>query len=296
MIDRPPLPLDRPLSTEVHRTGDESPDVAAPSLRLPASAPFLVDLFDLTGRTAVVIGGEGVLGGAVAAALAQAGAMVEIAGLHLEHGRQRTQLIERLGGQAAFHPVDATRREDLEGLRDRLRAEGRTCDLLINAAGVNASTPFLDISDEEWDRILNVNLRSVRLTCQVFGQAMIEARVPGSIINFASMSGLTPLSRVFTYSVSKAGVINLTQNLAREWAPYSIRVNALSPGFFPAEQNRRILTPDRVESILRHTPMNRFGEPHELIGAVLLLASHRAGSFLTGTNLIVDGGFSAMTI
>ena len=125
---------------------------------------------------------------------------------------------------------------------------------------------------------------------------MLERKTHGSIINIASLSGITALSRVFTYSATKAAVINLTQNLAREWAPHGIRVNALSPGFFPAEQNRKVLTPDRVESIMRHTPMKRFGSPEELAGAILLMASPKAGSFLTGENIVVDGGFTAMTI
>jgi NAD(P)-dependent dehydrogenase (short-subunit alcohol dehydrogenase family) len=136
----------------------------------------------------------------------------------------------------------------------------------------------------------------VRLGCQIFGSYMLEKTTPGSIINIASLSGVTPLSRVFTYAATKAAVINLTQNLAREWAAHGIRVNALSPGFFPAEQNRKVLTPDRVENIMRHTPMQRFGSPDELAGAILLMASPKAGSFLTGANLIVDGGFMAMTI
>jgi NAD(P)-dependent dehydrogenase (short-subunit alcohol dehydrogenase family) len=125
---------------------------------------------------------------------------------------------------------------------------------------------------------------------------MLDRETAGSIINIASVSAELPLSRVFTYSASKAAVLNLTRNLAREWAPKGIRVNALSPGFFPAEQNRRVLTPDRVENIMRHTPAGRFGTPEELAGAVILLASNGAGSFMTGCNLFVDGGFTAMTI
>jgi NAD(P)-dependent dehydrogenase (short-subunit alcohol dehydrogenase family) len=261
-----------------------------------SSTTYLDDLFDLRGRTAVVIGGEGVLGGAVAAGLARAGVRVLIAGIHVDHAHHRIEAIREQGGEADFQPLDVTRSEDLQACVARLEHEGRACDILIHAAGVNSATPFLEISDEEWQRILQINLGSIRTACQVFGRAMLAAGTRGSIINFASMSGITPLSRVFTYSVAKAGVINLTQNLAREWAPQGIRVNALSPGFFPAEQNRKILSPDRVASILGHTPMQRFGEPDELIGAVLLLASNRAGSFITGTNLIVDGGFSGMTI
>ena len=124
---------------------------------------------------------------------------------------------------------------------------------------------------------------------------MLESGSSGSIINIASLSGITALSRVYTYAATKAAVINLTQNLAREWGEQGIRVNALSPGFFPAEQNRKVLTPDRIASIMTHTPMNRFGEPQELAGAILLMASP-AGSFLTGENIVVDGGFTAMTI
>ena len=154
----------------------------------------------------------------------------------------------------------------------------------------------MEIGDDEWDRILNVNLRSVRLACQVFGQYMLDEGTSGSIINIASLSGITALSRVYTYAATKAAVINLTQNLAREWASRGIRVNALSPGFFPAEQNRKVLTPDRIESIMRHTPADRFGSPEELAGAILLMASPQAGSYLTGENIVVDGGFMAMTI
>src|SRR6185295_17807350 len=130
----------------------------------------------------------------------------------------------------------------------------------------------------------------------VFGQYLVKRGEGGSIINLGSMSGVIPLSRVFTYSASKAAVHNLSKNLAREWAAHKVRVNTLVPGFFPAEQNRKVLTPDRVEKIMSHTPMNRFGEAGELVGATLLLASDKAGGFITGLELIVDGGFSSMTL
>ena len=143
---------------------------------------------------------------------------------------------------------------------------------------------------------MDVNLKGVFLACQVAGRYLIEQGEGGSIINISSMSGITPLSRVFTYSASKAGVINLTQNLAREWAPKDIRVNCIAPGFFPAEQNREILSEERIRDIMRHTPADRFGEAEELVGTALLLASDTAGSFITGANIPVDGGYSAMTI
>ncbi|WP_145357788.1 SDR family NAD(P)-dependent oxidoreductase [Alienimonas californiensis] len=259
----------------------------------PAATPPAV-LFDLTGKRAVVVGGTGVLGGAIAETLAAAGAELIIVGRGEAAGNEVADRIKAAGGSAAVITADATRREDLESLRDQLLADGGPPDVLVNAAGVNAATPFLEISDDEWHKIFRVNLDSVRLACQILGPAMLE-RGSGSIMNLASMSAEIPLSRVFTYSASKAAVLNLTRNLAREWAPQGVRVNALSPGFFPAEQNRDILSPDRVAAIMNHTPMNRFGEPGELAGAVLLLASD-AGRFMTGTNLCVDGGFSAMTI
>ena len=133
------------------------------------------------------------------------------------------------------------------------------------------------------------------LACQIFGAYFIEHAIEASIINVGSMSGVIPLSRVFTYSMSKAAVHNISRNLAREWGEQGIRVNTLVPGFFPAEQNRKVLTRERVRQIMGHTPMNRFGEAHELSGATLLLASG-AGSFITGVELIVDGGYAAMTI
>jgi len=167
-------------------------------------------------------------------------------------------------------------------------------DILVNGAGINSPTPFFDIPEEEFDKIITLNLKGLVLACQVFGRHLV-AQKSGSVINLGSASGLTPLSRVFTYSASKAAVHNLSKNLAREWAAAGVRVNVLVPGFFPTEQNRKVLNPDRVRQILGKTPMKRFGEPHELIGATLLLAS-AAGSFITGAEIVVDGGFAAMSI
>jgi len=169
-------------------------------------------------------------------------------------------------------------------------------DIVINGAGVNSATPFLEISEDEFDRIMRINTKGVFLGCQVFGKYLVERGEGGSIINLGSMSGLVPLSRVFTYSASKAAVHNLSKNLAREWAPKRVRVNVLVPGFFPAEQNRKILSPERVSNIMGHTPMKRFGEAKELVGATLLLASDAAGGFITGDEIVVDGGYHAMTI
>ncbi len=260
----------------------------------------MTDLFDLSGKVAVVVGGTGELCGAMAEGLAAAGAAVVLAGRDAGKAAARLARIAAAGGRGAFVRCEATSRADLEALLSGSLSRFGRVDVLVNGAGVNSARPFLEIPEEEIDRILAVNVKAVFLGCQVFGRYFTERaraeRVGASVINVGSMSGLTPLSRVFTYSASKAAVHNISRNLAREWAPLGVRVNVLVPGFFPAEQNRKVLTPDRVASILGHTPMGRFGEARELIGATLLLASEKAGSFITGTELVVDGGFSAASI
>src|SRR5712691_6304866 len=253
-------------------------------------------LFSLEGEVAVVIGGGGVLAGAMAEGLAQAGAGIAIAGRTREHAEARARAIEARGGQAIGIQCDATSKADVQKALDTVRQRFGRVDILINAAGVNPATPFFEIGEEEWQRILDIDLKSVFLACQVFGKAMVDAGRGGSIINITSASSGPPLSKVFTYGVAKAGVNQITQFLARELAPHRIRVNAILPGFFPAEQNRKLLTDERVASILGHTPMNRFGEADELVGAAVYLASPRASGFVTGIILRVDGGFMAMTI
>jgi len=204
--------------------------------------------------------------------------------------------IAEKGGKSRFIAADVGTRAALDTLCNEVVAQCGRADILVNGAGVNSPTPILDITEDEFAHILEVNLAGVLRGCQSFGTYFLDNNVPGSIINLGSISGLNPLSRVFTYSASKGAVHNLSRNLAREWAPHGIRVNTLVPGFFPAEQNRKVLTPERVTQIIGHTPMDRFGEAHELIGTTLLLASNNAGGFITGTEMIVDGGFNAMSI
>jgi len=254
------------------------------------------DLFSLSGKTAVVIGGGGVLAGEMARGLAAAGAAIVIVDVSAEKAQERVKSLCDAGYQAVAVAADATIKAELESaLKLALSNFGRI-DILLNAAGINSGTPFLEIGEGEWERILDVNLRSVFLACQVFGKQMVDAGNGGSIINISSASSDPPLSKVFTYSITKSGVNQITKFLAREWAPHKVRVNAILPGFFVAEQNRALLSEERVASILSHTPMRRFGEPAELVGAALFLASERAASFVTGTILRVDGGFGAMTI
>jgi NAD(P)-dependent dehydrogenase (short-subunit alcohol dehydrogenase family) len=257
---------------------------------------YLDDLFGLAGKTAVVVGGTGVLCGAMARGLWHAGCRVVLAGRDPKKAKVHRETWNAPEDQVRFCAVEVTDKNSLTNLINRAEDWFGDVDIWINGAGINSATPYLDITEEEFDRIVRVNLKSVHLGCQVAGGRWIERIRGGCIINVSSMSAIRPLSRVFTYSATKAGIWNLTQNLAREWAPQGIRVNALCPGFFPAEQNRKVLNPDRIESIMRQTPMDRFGEAEELVGATLLLASEKAGSFITGANLAVDGGFSVTTI
>jgi NAD(P)-dependent dehydrogenase (short-subunit alcohol dehydrogenase family) len=266
-------------------------------------------LFDLSGETAAVIGGTGVLGSSMAEALATAGARVAIIGRNEERGRSAVRKIEDAGGQAIFQQADAIDSDSLARARDAISVKWGAVKILINAAGGNkpdATLPpgsdFCKLPLSAWRDVFDLNLvGGVLLPCQVFGEGMVAAG-QGSIINIASMAGMIPLSRVVAYSAAKAAVINLTQFLAREWATKGVRVNAISPGFFPAEQNRALLMnpdgtyTDRGKQIMAHTPMARFGEAKELAGAVVWLASSCASSFVTGQNIVVDGGFSSVTI
>ena len=257
---------------------------------------YLASLYSLSGKVAVVIGGTGELCGAMAEGLAAAGVEVALVGRNEEKAKPRLARIHAAGGKGYFVSAEASDKAALQALLATVLARSGKVDIVVNGAGVNSATPFLDIGEEEFDRIVKINLKGVFLGCQIFGKYLVERGQGGSIINLGSMSGVVPLSRVFTYSATKAAVHNLSKNLAREWAPQRVRVNTLVPGFFPAEQNRKILSPERVASILGHTPMKRFGEARELVGATLLLASDAAGGFITGSEIVVDGGYHAMTI
>ncbi len=254
---------------------------------------YLQNLFGLSGRTAVVVGGTGVLGGALAEGLARAGAFVVVAGRGVDRGVARVDAIKAAGGDGTFVSVDAVDRESVAALLEAtLHATGRV-DILVNCAGVNSSVPYFEIPDDDFAKVLDTNLKSTHLGCQIFGAHMAN-HGGGAIINIGSVSADKPLSKVFIYSASKAAVVNYTKNVARELAPQGVRVNVLCPGFFPAEQNRKILSPERTASIMGQTPMQRFGEPEELIGGLLLLCAPVAGSFITAAELYVDGGFTGM--
>ncbi|RQV96578.1 SDR family oxidoreductase [bacterium] len=256
---------------------------------------YLTELFKLNGKVAAITGGGGFLCSEMAYALAKCGISVAILDMREEKAVAVSNAVRSFGGNAFPMAMDVTKREDHRKAFERIISEFGDIDILINGAGINASTPFFDIPLEEWHAILNSHITGTFMACQVFGRYMVEKK-KGSIINISSASSGPPLSRAFTYSVAKAGIKNLTQNLAREWAPYNVRVNALRPGFFPTEWSmKNFITPEREKAILGHTPMGRYGNPAELIGAVLWLSSD-AASFVTGAEIAVDGGFSCMTI
>ena len=267
------------------------------------------NLFDLSKEVAVVIGATGVLGGSLAEGLAAAGAKVAVLGRNAERGEARVKTIRNAGGTAEFFSADAMERATLSEAHAAITVSFGVPTILVNAAGGNDAkvtvTPeraFENIALEDWRANFDLNLvGGVLLPCQEFGPGMC-ARGKGSIINIASVAAHLPLSKVVAYSASKAAVINLTQFLAREWAAKGVRVNTITPGFFPAEHNRKLLFKDdgsptaRTKAIWGHTPMNRFGESHELVGAAVFLAAPKASSFVTGIDICVDGGYLSQTI
>lgn len=257
---------------------------------------YLNQLFNLEGKVAVVTGAGGHLCGEMARGYARAGCAVAVLDLRLEKAQAVEAQIREAGNDKVISvAIDVAKKEDhVRALEEVLKAFGQV-DILVNGAGINGSTPFFDIDMKEWYAILDSQITGTFLGCQVFGEYMVK-RGTGSIINISSASAGPPLSKAFTYSLAKAGIKNLTQNLGREWGTKGVRVNAIRPGFLPTEWNRKnFITPDREKAILGHTPMARFGDPVELIGCMLWLASD-AASFVTGAEVAVDGGYSCMTI
>ncbi len=248
----------------------------------------LDERFKLRHKVAVVIGGAGHLGSVLAQAMRETAMRVVV----VDQARASRG---RGGAAGGYLQCDVMSKAQLLRCRQAILKQHGRVDVLVNGAGVNAPTPFFEIGAEEIQRIIGVHLVGTLYACQVFGETMVAQR-SGSIINFASVSMGPPLSKAFVYSCAKAGIANLTQNLGREWAPSRVRVNALRPGFFPTEWSiQHFIDAKRKRTILSHTPMGRFGRPEELIGAVLWLASD-AASFVTGSIVTVDGGFTAMTI
>ena len=257
---------------------------------------YLNEMFNLKDKVAVVIGAGGHLCGEMARGFARAGCKVAILDLRLEKAKAvEDELKKEKFNNVISIAIDvATKQDHINALDKVIKTFGQV-DILVNGAGINGPTPFFELTLNEWNNILDSQITGTFLGCQVFGEYMV-GRGSGSIINLSSASAGPPLSKAISYSVAKAGIKNLTQNLGREWGIKGVRVNALRPGFFPTEWNRKnFITPEREKAILGHTPMERYGTPKELLGATLWLASD-ASSFVTGAEIAIDGGFSCMTI
>ena len=257
---------------------------------------YISQLFNLEGRVAVVTGAGGYLCSEMARAFARSGCKVAVLDLRIEKAKAvEDEILSEGFSDVISFAIDVAKKEDFEkALKGILAAFGKV-DILVNGAGINGSTPFFDITLDEWYKILDSQITGTFLGCQVFGEYMVK-QGKGAIINISSASAGPPLSKAFTCSLAKTRLLNLTQNLGREWGTKGVRVNAIRPGFLPTEWNRKnFITPEREAAILGHTPMARFGDPSELTGCILWLASD-AASFVTGAEMAVDGGYSCMTI
>jgi len=247
---------------------------------------------DLTSKTAVVIGGTSGIGLALGKGLAEAGANVVPTGRREELIRSAATEIEKLGRKSMVVTSDVTDRSSLERLHNAVLKEFGRIDILVNCAGMTKRTPTLDVSEEEWDKIIETNLNGTLRACQVFGRKMIEQKY-GRVINIASLASFISLNEVAAYNASKAAVASLTKTLAIEWSRHGVCVNAIAPGVFRTELNSALLDGTaRGQELLARTPMRRFGTTDELVGAAVFLASE-AASYVNGHILTVDGGFLA---
>ena len=247
--------------------------------------------FDLSGRSAVVVGATSGIGRALAIGLAEAGASVVPTGRRSQLVDEVASAVESRGRRTLRHPSDAADSDSIARLRDACLAEFGAIDIVVAAAGITKRMPTVQMSDADWQSIIDTNLTGMMRTYRAFAPSMI-ARGSGRLIGVASIASFVGLHEVAAYTASKAAVAGLTRSLAVEWAPHNITVNAIAPGVFETDLNREILKGPRGKEFITRTPMRRFGRVEELVGAVVFLASD-AASYVTGQLIAVDGGLLA---
>ena len=251
----------------------------------------VLSMFDLKGDKAIVTGGGQGLGREMALALAEAGADVAVVQRRVEVAEQTAKEIRKLGRDSFAMKVDVSKAEDVKNMVAVAKDRFGEIDILINNAGIGQGIPALDMTEEDWDTMIDIHLKGTFLCSQMVGREMVKQK-KGSIINIASMSGFIinrPQPQAH-YNTAKAGIAHLTKGLAMEWAKFNIRVNAIAPGYMKTPMLKRVS--DKIaEEWLFLSPMGRFGEPYEIKGLALFLAS-KASTFMTGTTIVIDGGYT----
>ena len=250
-------------------------------------------MFELTGKTAVVTGGGTGLGEAIARALAEAGASIVLCGRRQELLEKVASGIQSAGGRALPVKADVTNKDEVAALAEKALKEFSRVDILVNNAGINIVKPFLELAEEDWDAVLDTNLKGCFYCCQAFGGGMVE-QGSGSIINVVSVFGLTGFMNLAPYIASKGAIVQLTRALAVEWARHNVRVNAIAPSYIETGMAKRDIEADEriLKFNLSKIPMRRGGKPEEVAGVAVFLASD-ASSFVTGETIAVDGGWLA---
>ncbi|MFK7733871.1 MAG: SDR family NAD(P)-dependent oxidoreductase [Pseudomonadales bacterium] len=255
---------------------------------------MITELFDLSGRTALITGGGTGLGRQFAKILAEAGATVVLCARRVDKLQATAAEIQQSGGQALCFAMDVTDADSISSAFDQIGKQVPV-SILINNAGMAAEPMLLDVSEEEWDQVQDTNLKGAWLVAKEAAKRMIDQGVGGSIVNIASALGIAVQKGTGPYSASKAGLLHLTRNMAVEWSRYGIRVNAIAPGYYATDIADEFLNSERGQAMIKRIPQRRLGDVEDLSGAILLLSSD-AGAYMTGSVVTVDGGHSLPTI
>ncbi|MED5578406.1 MAG: glucose 1-dehydrogenase [Nitrospinota bacterium] len=253
----------------------------------------MLKFFNLEGKLALITGGGSGLGRTMSLALSEAGAEVIVAGRRINKLESVVKEINAKGRDAFSIELDVQEETSIKETLEKVKIMDKKIDILVNNSGISGPAWAVEQEIEDWDKVINTNLRGTFLMCREVGKSMIE-RKNGSIINIASVAGMVGVQKLAAYSSSKGGIIQLTKTLSQEWAKFGIRVNALAPGYFLTDLNRDFFSTELGQKMIEnHIPLNRIGLDHELSGAIIFLASE-ASSFMTGSTLVIDGGQSSL--